>query len=69
MNINKAKEHIEHMVTMINFLLYGEGVINKDDEHSDYDKGIYTPEDILGNLKYNAENALQALKQTGDDAP
>lgn len=63
MRINNSKEHIEHIIRMIDFFQNGKGIINKKDEHSDYQKGIYTPEDILGQLKYNAEQALQELNK------
>nr|WP_026680267.1 hypothetical protein [Priestia megaterium] len=63
MSIINSKEHIEHIVRMIDFLQNGKGIINKKNNHSDYLNGIYTPEDILGQIKYNAEQALKELNK------
>lgn len=63
MTINNSKEQIEHTIRIIDFFQKGKGVINKKDEHSDYQKGIYTPEDIFGQIKYNAEQALKELNK------
>lgn len=63
MGINNSKENIEHIVRLIDFFQNGQGIINKLDEHSDYQKGIYTPEDIFGQIRYNAEQALKELNK------
>ena len=63
MNENNSQEHMEHIVRMIEFFQSGKGTINKKDKHSDYLKGVYTPEDILGQIKYIAEQALKELNK------
>nr|WP_289038870.1 hypothetical protein [uncultured Allobacillus sp.] len=63
MSIINSKEHIKHIVRMIDFFQNGKGIINKENNDSDYQNGIYTPEDILGQIKYNAEQALNELNK------
>lgn len=54
---------MEHIIRMIEFFQSGEGIINKKDNHSDFLNGVYTPEDILGQIKYDAEQALKELNK------
>lgn len=63
MSNTSSKEHIKHIVRIIDFFQNGKGIINKKDNHSDYQNGIYTPEDILGHIKHNAEKALKELNE------
>lgn len=54
---------MKHGIRIIEFFLNGGGIINKKDNHSDYQKGIYTPEDILGQIKHSIEQALKELDE------
>lgn len=63
MSFPKLKEHIQHIVEIVDFFRDGKGTINKTDNHSDYQNSYYTPEDILGQIKYDAEQALKELNK------
>lgn len=63
MNEPKVRSNLEHILKRINFFQNGKGKINKDDNHSDYTKGIYTPEVILEQTKQDTENALKGLDE------
>lgn len=61
MSFLKLKEHIQHIVEIVDFFQNDKGTINKTDNHSNYQNSYYTPEDILGQIKYDAEQALKEL--------
>ncbi|MBF2468051.1 hypothetical protein [Listeria welshimeri] len=63
MSFQKTEEHIKHIVKIVDFFKTGKGTINKMDNHSDYQNSNYTPEDILGQIKYAAEQALKELNR------
>ena len=58
----KVQKRIDHIIEITEFFLNGNGVINKKDNDSDYLRGIYTPEDILGNIQHSAKEALKELQ-------
>lgn len=62
MSNKNATKNINHIIEMVDFFLNGTGVINKKNNDSDYLRHIYTPEDILGNIKNSANEALKDLK-------
>ena len=64
MSSPKLKEHIQHIIEIVDFFQNGKGTINKTDNHSDYQNSHYTPEDILGQIKHDAEQALKELKKS-----
>lgn len=61
MNLANAKSHMNSIIAKVEFFQNGKGTINKKNNHSDYQKGIYTPEDILGQIKYDVMQALKEL--------